>query len=227
MTNAPGWYLADCLQAGKRSARWALIFGRPTGLTDRWRGEAMARLGDHLCRTSLAYDSTLRSCCRNQIVKLPDTFLVASSDLPPQHRGSVPYMTCLDLRVTDTPKSTRTPDGQFWYWNHFLLYSVNAEVLPISGGFIIDRPFCTRTRKTEDIKAIRKPQPMKSPTTLVLRLLGTTQQTSPSGSDETSLLTRDSVAVDGGGFTDMLVVTLWRCVRYKSLNRNSVLLTPP
>lgn len=108
----------------------------------------------------------------------------------------------------------------------FLLYSVNAEVLPISGGFIMTA-LSTRTRKTEDIKAIRKPQPMKSVTALVLRLLGTTQQTSPSGSDETSLLTSDGVTVDGGGFTDMLVVTLWRCVRSKSCKQNSSLLTPP
>lgn len=42
---------------------------------------------------------------------------------------------------------------------------------------------------------------------LLLDLLGTTQQTSPSGSDETSLLTLGGVTRDGGGFTDMLVVT--------------------
>lgn len=156
-------------------------------------------------------------------MELPDAFL-PPSDLPPQHRGSA--LLYLDL-IQQAPKPAGTPHGQFWYWNHFLLYSVNAEVLPISGGFIMNRPFSTRTRKTEDIKAIRKPQPMKSATALVLRLLGTTQQTSPSGSDETGLLTSDGVTVDGGGFTDMLVVTLWCCVRYKPWKQSSGLLTPP
>lgn len=49
---------------------------------------------------------------------------------------------------------------------------------------------------------------MKSVKALILRLLGTTQQTSTSGSDETSLLTLRSVTGDGGGLSDMLVVTL-------------------
>jgi hypothetical protein len=44
-------------------------------------------------------------------------------------------------------------------------------------------------------------------TTLVLDLLGTTEQTRPPRSDETSLLTLDGVPRDGRGLTDMLVVT--------------------
>lgn len=52
----------------------------------------------------------------------------------------------------------------------------------------------------------RKQQP-SSP--LILRLLSTTQQTSPSGSDETSLLTGHGVAVDGRRLTNVLVVTLF------------------
>lgn len=42
---------------------------------------------------------------------------------------------------------------------------------------------------------------------LILGLLGTTEQTSSPGSDETSLLTVGGVAGDGRGFTNMLVVT--------------------
>ena len=42
---------------------------------------------------------------------------------------------------------------------------------------------------------------------LILGLLRTTEQTRPSGSNETSLLTLGGVARDGRGFTDMLVVT--------------------
>ena len=42
---------------------------------------------------------------------------------------------------------------------------------------------------------------------LILRLLSTTQQTRPPGGDETGLLTLGSVAGDGGGLADMLVVT--------------------
>jgi hypothetical protein len=42
---------------------------------------------------------------------------------------------------------------------------------------------------------------------LILRLLGTTQQTRPSRSNETSLLTLGGVPRDGRGLTDMLVVT--------------------
>lgn len=42
---------------------------------------------------------------------------------------------------------------------------------------------------------------------LVLGLLGTTQQTSTAGSNETSLLTGGSVAVDSGSLSDMLMVT--------------------
>lgn len=42
---------------------------------------------------------------------------------------------------------------------------------------------------------------------LVLRLLRTTQQTSPAGGDETSLLTLGGVAVDCRGLTNMLMVT--------------------
>lgn len=42
---------------------------------------------------------------------------------------------------------------------------------------------------------------------LVLRLLGTTQQTSSPGGDETGLLTLCGVAGDGRSLTDMLVVT--------------------
>lgn len=50
-----------------------------------------------------------------------------------------------------------------------------------------------------------KQQPRKP---LLLDLLSTTQQTSPSGSDETRLLTLGSVTRDGGGFTNVLMVTL-------------------
>ena len=42
---------------------------------------------------------------------------------------------------------------------------------------------------------------------LILGLLGTTEETSAAGSNETSLLTLGGVAGDGRGFTDMLVVT--------------------
>jgi hypothetical protein len=42
---------------------------------------------------------------------------------------------------------------------------------------------------------------------LVLGLLGTAEQTSPAGGNETSLLTRGSLTADGRGLTDMLVVT--------------------
>ena len=42
---------------------------------------------------------------------------------------------------------------------------------------------------------------------LVLDLLGTAQQTSSPGGDETGLLTLYGVAVDGRGLSDMLVVT--------------------
>jgi len=50
-------------------------------------------------------------------------------------------------------------------------------------------------------------QPIKQSTTSILDLLSTTQQTSSSGSDETSLLTLCSVTGDGRGFTNMLMVT--------------------
>lgn len=43
---------------------------------------------------------------------------------------------------------------------------------------------------------------------LILRLLGTTQQTRPPGSDETGLLALGGVAGDGRGLADMLMVTL-------------------
>jgi hypothetical protein len=42
---------------------------------------------------------------------------------------------------------------------------------------------------------------------LVLGLLGTAEQTSPAGGNETSLLTSGSLTADGRGLTDMLVVT--------------------
>jgi hypothetical protein len=41
----------------------------------------------------------------------------------------------------------------------------------------------------------------------VLDLDGTAEQTSPAGSNETNLLTGDSLAVDGRGLSDMLVIT--------------------
>jgi hypothetical protein len=44
-------------------------------------------------------------------------------------------------------------------------------------------------------------------TTLILDLLGTTEQTCPPRGDETGLLTLDGVSGDGRGFTNMLVVT--------------------
>ena len=44
-------------------------------------------------------------------------------------------------------------------------------------------------------------------TTLVLCLLGTTEQTCPPRGNETGLLTLGGVPGDGRGFTDMLVVT--------------------
>jgi hypothetical protein len=44
-------------------------------------------------------------------------------------------------------------------------------------------------------------------TTLILDLLGTTEQTRPPRGDETGLLTLDGVSGDGRGFTNMLVVT--------------------
>lgn len=43
--------------------------------------------------------------------------------------------------------------------------------------------------------------------TLLLRLLSTTEQTRPPRGDETGLLTLYGVSGDGRGFTDMLVVT--------------------
>jgi len=43
--------------------------------------------------------------------------------------------------------------------------------------------------------------------TLVLRLLGTTEQTRPPGGNETGLLTLCGFPGDGRGFTDMLMVT--------------------
>lgn len=212
--------VADCCKLVKVGQRGSYYIDSPAGLTER---RPWAEPGWLIRRTSLAHDATLRSCCRNQTENC-----LTRSSLLQIYLPSIVALLPLHLDLEQqAPKSTRTPDGRFWYWNHFLLYSVNAEVLPISGGFIMNRPFCTRTRKTEDIKAIRKPQPMKSATALVLRLLGTTQQTSPSGSDETRLLTRHSVTVDGGGFSDMLVVTLWWRVRCKSLKRKSDILTPP
>lgn len=63
---------------------------------------------------------------------------------------------------------------------------------------------------------VEKTLPMKPITTqatplsrvhLVLGLLGTTEQTSPPGGDETGLLTLGGLARDGRGLTDMLVVT--------------------
>lgn len=63
---------------------------------------------------------------------------------------------------------------------------------------------------------------------LVLDLLGTTQQTSPSGCDETSLLTCHGVPVDGRGFTNVLVVTLlWKCVSSAPSWEVPISLTPP
>jgi len=50
-------------------------------------------------------------------------------------------------------------------------------------------------------------QQPSSPRYLVLDLLGTTEQTSSPGSDETRLLTFRGVPADGRGLTDMLVVT--------------------
>lgn len=76
--------------------------------------------------------------------------------------------------------------------------------------FFVTTALSTRTHKTNDQSNPMNPNPEKQQPTkpLVLRLLSTTQQTSPSGSDETRLLTLGSVTVDGRGFTDMLVVTL-------------------
>jgi len=63
---------------------------------------------------------------------------------------------------------------------------------------------------------------------LVLDLLGTTQQTSPPSCDETSLLTSHGVAVDGRGFTNVLVVTLLlKCVSSAPCWEGPVSLTPP
>jgi hypothetical protein len=50
-------------------------------------------------------------------------------------------------------------------------------------------------------------QPIKQPTTSILDLLSTTQQTSSSGSDETSLLTLCGITGDCRGFTNMLMIT--------------------
>lgn len=47
----------------------------------------------------------------------------------------------------------------------------------------------------------------ESTTRLVLSLLGTSQQTGSSGSNQTGLLTRDSTSVDGRSLTNVLVVT--------------------
>lgn len=49
-------------------------------------------------------------------------------------------------------------------------------------------------------------------TSLLLRLLSTTQKTSSSGSNETRLLTLGGVPRDGRGLTNVLVVTLFMCV---------------
>jgi hypothetical protein len=46
-----------------------------------------------------------------------------------------------------------------------------------------------------------------NPLTLLLGLLGTTEQTRPPRSDETGLLTLCCLPGDGGGLADMLVVT--------------------
>jgi hypothetical protein len=56
-----------------------------------------------------------------------------------------------------------------------------------------------RTSKTEAKKI--------SPDHLILDLLSTTQQTSPPGSDETSLLTLCSISRDSRSLSDMLMVT--------------------
>lgn len=66
------------------------------------------------------------------------------------------------------------------------------------------------------------------PATLLLRLLGTAQQTRPSGGNKTGLLTLDGVSGDGRRLTNVLVVTLFDIVSLLlSLGWLRLLLTPP
>jgi hypothetical protein len=83
------------------------------------------------------------------------------------------------------------------------------------GRVFFSKPFCI-FRYATDAAARRKHCRRKPITTqstpltkrhLVLGLLGTAEQTSPAGGNETSLLTGSSLTADGRGLTDMLVVT--------------------
>lgn len=91
----------------------------------------------------------------------------------------------------------------------FFLYSTNARYYPRATFFVMTA-LSTRTHKTNDQSNPMNPNPRKQQLRkpLLLRLLSTTQQTSPSGSDETRLLTLCSITRDGRSFTNMLVVTL-------------------
>lgn len=74
----------------------------------------------------------------------------------------------------------------------------------LSAFFATLQMLWTKTLPRKPITTQSTPLPRRH---LVLGLLGTAEQTSPAGGNETGLLTGGSLAVDGRGLTDMLVVT--------------------
>lgn len=59
-----------------------------------------------------------------------------------------------------------------------------------------------------------KTEVVKLPNTkrLILDLLGSAEETSAASGDETGLLSLDGVSGNGGSLSDVLVVTLFKCV---------------